>query len=85
MENGQKTFKILQVKSHFLCTLGGQKYWLARLARLARLDIFLRGWRLTLRVKYRGWRGAARLAETSNCDGVMSCLTSNDHTISSQP
>jgi len=28
-------------------------------SRLARLAIFLHGWRLTLRVKFRGWRGAA--------------------------
>jgi hypothetical protein len=54
MESEQKILKNLQVKSHFLCTFGSQKSWLARLARLARLAIFLRG-----------WRGAARLAETS--------------------
>jgi hypothetical protein len=48
MESEQKNFKILQVKSHFLCTFGGQK---SRLARLARLAIFLRGWRLTADVK----------------------------------
>jgi hypothetical protein len=66
MESRQKIFTILQVKSHFLCTLWVQKSWLARLARLARLAIFLHGWRLTLRAKFRGWRGAARLAETSN-------------------
>jgi hypothetical protein len=56
MKSGQKIFTILQVKSHFLCTFWGQK---SRLARLARLAIFLHGWRLTLRAKFRGWRGAA--------------------------
>jgi hypothetical protein len=60
MESGRQFFNIWQVKSHFLCTFGGQKSQLARLARLARLAIFLYGWRLTLRVKFRGWRGAAR-------------------------
>jgi hypothetical protein len=39
MESRQKIFNILQVESHFLCTIGGQKLWLAQLA------IFLRGWR----------------------------------------
>jgi hypothetical protein len=43
MGTGQINFKILQVKSHFLCTFG----------------VKIHGWRLTLRVKFRGWRGAA--------------------------
>jgi hypothetical protein len=59
MASGQKNLTILQVKSHFLSTFGGQKSRLARLARLAQLAIFLHGWRLTLRVKFCGWCGAA--------------------------
>jgi hypothetical protein len=49
LESEQRVFTILQVKSHFLCTFWGQK------SRLARLAIFLHGWRLTLRVKFCGW------------------------------
>jgi hypothetical protein len=51
--DGKWAEKFHNLASHILCTFGGQK------SRLARLAIFLHGWRLTIRVKFRGWRGAA--------------------------
>jgi hypothetical protein len=51
-----ENFRYFASQKSFSVHFWGQK---SRLARLARLGIFLHGWRLTLRVKFRGWRGAA--------------------------
>jgi hypothetical protein len=67
MESGQKISTFCSSKVIFCAFLGfknpGWRGWLG----WRDLPFFFAagGWRLTLRVKFRGWRGAARLAETS--------------------
>jgi hypothetical protein len=57
---GRKFSKFVQSKLILCAIFWGQK------SRLAQLAIFLHGWRLIFRAKFRGWRGEARLAETSS-------------------